>query len=200
MKSKKPTSNSPQKSMPQQIRIIGGMWRGRKLPVLDQPGLRPTGDRMRETLFNWLQGEILGQRFLDWFAGAGSLGFEAASRGAAEVVMMEKNPRVVDQLQANVQRLQAQSQVRVYQGDALALIDGQHQPFDGVFMDPPFGFFDLAALVGLLQQKQLLNHQAWLYMESPKGQNPPLPSAFSLYREKDQGAVTYRLWRYTHDA
>ena len=123
---------------PAQVRIIGGRWKRTVLPVLDAEGLRPTPDRVRETLFNWLGQDLSGLACLDLFAGSGALGFEAASRGAAEVTLVEANPRVVRQLRDNQYRLDA-SQVRVVQGDAFTvaaqLPDGS---FDRVFLDPPF--------------------------------------------------------------
>src|SRR5438034_8364128 len=104
---------------PREVRIIGGLWKRTKLPVRDKPGLRPTPDRVRETLFNWLGQDLGGWRVLDAFAGSGALGFEAASRGAAEVLMLEREPKLVALLNAAKQRLQANS-VRIERADALA--------------------------------------------------------------------------------
>ena len=119
------------------VRLIAGQWRGRKLPIVDVEGLRPTGDRVKETLFNWLQTQIPGARCLDLFAGSGSLGFEAASRGAAEVIMVERDPTVVGCLQASAERLSA-AQVTILQTDAAAYLQTSPDPFDIVFLDPPF--------------------------------------------------------------
>ena len=119
------------------VRLIAGQWRGRKLPIVDVEGLRPTGDRVKETLFNWLQTQIPGARCLDLFAGSGSLGFEAASRGAAEVIMVERDPTVVGCLQASAERLSA-AQVTILQTDAATYLQTSPDPFDIVFLDPPF--------------------------------------------------------------
>ncbi len=131
---------------PSEVRIIGGRWKRSKLAVLDRPSLRPTPDRVRETLFNWLGQDLAGWRCLDAFAGTGALGFEAASRGAAEVVMLERDPALQRQLREVQQRLQA-VQVRVEGADALAwMARGEAGRFELVFLDPPFdaGLFDAA--------------------------------------------------------
>lgn len=126
------------KGLPHEVRIIGGQWKRSKLAVLDRPGLRPTPDRVRETLFNWLGQDLGGWRCLDAFAGTGALGFEAASRGAAEVVMLERDPILQRQLRGVGERLQAR-QVRVEGADALAWM-ARCEPgrFELVFLDPPF--------------------------------------------------------------
>jgi len=125
------------------VRIIGGEWRGRLLPVLDQPGLRPSGDRTRETLFNWLQAYLPGSRCLDLFAGSGALGLEAASRGAARVTLVEQSQRVAQCLRDNIRSLQAETVVEVVCADALAWLRqaaAQKDPdrWDLVFLDPPW--------------------------------------------------------------
>ncbi len=129
-----------------EVRIIGGQWKRTRLPVLDRPGLRPTPDRVRETLFNWLGQDLTGWRCLDAFAGSGALGFEAASRGAAEVILLERDPALQRKLLDVQQRLQA-TQVRIERADALAwMARSEAGSFDLVFLDPPFdaGLFDLA--------------------------------------------------------
>jgi 16S rRNA (guanine966-N2)-methyltransferase len=176
------------------LRIIGGRYRGRKLPVPAQPGLRPTGDRVRETLFNWLAPVIEGAHCLDLFAGSGALGFEAASRGAAEVVMVEQAAPVVRMLEANAKLLGA-SVLRVVQGDALRWLEGPAQTFDIVFLDPPF------AVAGLLQRAcDLLEARRWLapralvYLEAPAPDDlPALPGTWELLRDKRTGQVRYAL-------
>ncbi|NUO88669.1 MAG: 16S rRNA (guanine(966)-N(2))-methyltransferase RsmD, partial [Cupriavidus sp.] len=123
---------------PAQVRIIGGRWKRTLLPVPDAQGLRPTPDRVRETLFNWLGQDLSGLECLDLFAGSGALGFEAASRGAAVVTLVESNARVARQVRDNVTRLDA-GQVRVLQGDAFAIAAQlPDASFDVVFLDPPF--------------------------------------------------------------
>ena len=123
---------------PGQVRIIGGTLRGSKLPVPDMPGLRPSGDRARETLFNWLQHEVAGKRVLDLFAGSGALGFEAASRGAAEVVLLERDGLLAQSLRDSARRLKADA-VRVEYADAMTwLARAPEGRFDLAFLDPPF--------------------------------------------------------------
>ncbi len=128
------------------IRIIGGAWRSRVIEFPDADGLRPTANRARETLFNWLGQTLHGTRCLDLFSGSGALGFEAASRGAAEVVMLEINRAVVDALKSNQQKLDATS-CRVVAADALKFLDNAHEKFDIVFVDPPFGSCLLASVL-----------------------------------------------------
>lgn len=119
------------------MRIIGGAWRSRLLDFPSLPGLRPTPDRVRETLFNWLGQRLDGQRCLDLFAGSGALGFEAASRGAAEVVMVERDAQVVERLRAQAARLGA-GQVRIVAADGLEYLAGECGRFDLILLDPPY--------------------------------------------------------------
>ncbi len=121
-----------------QVRIIAGRWRGRKLPVIDADGLRPTGDRVRETLFNWLQMRVPGAHCLDLFAGSGSLGLEAASREAASVVLVESNKRVADALRDSMRSLGIDERVSLHTQTADAFLDNNKVTFNLVFVDPPF--------------------------------------------------------------
>ncbi|WP_293431950.1 16S rRNA (guanine(966)-N(2))-methyltransferase RsmD [Piscinibacter sp.] len=133
-------------ALPREVRIIGGQWKRSKLPVADKPGLRPTPDRVRETLFNWLGGELDGWRVLDAFAGSGALGFEAASRGAAEVLLLERDRALAASLNQSRERLKADT-LRVQCADALAWMAAcVPRCFELVFLDPPFdaGLFDKA--------------------------------------------------------
>jgi 16S rRNA (guanine966-N2)-methyltransferase len=175
------------------LRIIGGQWRGRKLRFDDGEGLRPTTDRVRETLFNWLQPLIQGAHCLDLFAGSGALGLEALSRGAAEVRFVERNPRAVRALQENLALLQADNG-RVQQGDALTYLRGPAQPFDVVFLDPPFRQALLAPALQLLAEGGWLNPGARIYieLESELGE-PVLPEGWELLRSKRAGQVAYHL-------
>lgn len=175
-----------------EVRLIGGQWKRSKLPVAERPGLRPTPDRVRETLFNWLGQDLGGWRCLDAFAGSGALGFEAASRGAAEVVLLERDPTLVRSLCSSRQRLAADS-VQVVQCDALAWMR-QCTParFELVFLDPPY---DAALLAPALRLAvALLSEDGFVYVES--GQPlPGLPDGLSPYRAGKAGAVHHGLWR-----
>jgi 16S rRNA (guanine966-N2)-methyltransferase len=179
---------------PGHVRIIAGQWRGSKLPVLDVLGLRPSSDRVRETLFNWLQQQIAGKRVLDLFAGTGALGFEAASRGAAEVLMIERDPRLVDILNASANKLKAEN-IRVLAADALSwLSSSSTAPFDIVFIDPPF----TAELWNEVMAKTIpkLAPLAWVYVESSHSATLRLPPSLHLHREGKTRQVCYRLYRY----
>ncbi len=177
-----------------QIRIIGGQHRGRKITFPDQTGLRPTGDRLRETLFNWLQPLIPGARCLDLFAGSGVLGFEAASRGAVSVVMVEKAKPVARCL-ADAIKLLELDQVTLQQADALTWLDRPPQPFDVVFLDPPFADKLLEPICKKLQQGWLAD-EARLYIEIDAKDNLPLlPDNWLPLKEKKAGQVRYFLYR-----
>jgi 16S rRNA (guanine966-N2)-methyltransferase len=172
-----------------EVRIIGGLWKRSKLPVLDKPGLRPTPDRVRETLFNWLGQDLTGWRVLDAFAGTGALGMEAASRGAGEVLLIEQDPQAAKQLQTNAQRFKA-TQVQVRQGDALALMQAMPaQSWDLVFLDPPYAANCFAAALGAASR--IVQEAGAVYLEA----NRPLQAEWlqgtglGLYRELKAGAV-----------
>lgn len=183
---------SSRNSRPGTLRIIGGKWRGRRFEVSDQAGLRPTPDRVRETLFNWLQPTIAGARCLDLFAGSGALALEALSRGAAEVVAVEHNPTAHQMLRAATARLEATGLVAL-QADALAFLAGSPQPFDVVFVDPPFDS-DLLIHVPELLEQGWLARPAWVYLECAPGQDQaPLPESWEILRHKRAGDVVYRL-------
>jgi 16S rRNA (guanine966-N2)-methyltransferase len=178
-----------------QIRIIGGTHRGRRLPVPDLPGLRPTGDRIRETLFNWLQAHIPGAACLDLFAGSGALGLEAASRGAGRVVMLEQAAAAAQQLRKNAELL-GERQVRIEQADALQWLQGQGEPFDIVFLDPPFADDLLETCCERLHQNGWLRLGALVYIETPVDKGiPQLPESWSLVQQKKTGQVAYYLAR-----
>ena len=154
------------------LRIIGGDWRSRKLAFIDAPGLRPTPDRIRETLFNWLQGRVHGAYCIDMFAGSGALGFEALSRGAKELVFVEKNAACVHQLKENLTLLKADS--TVLQCDALAFlskIPAPKKPFDLVFLDPPYRQDLVPKSLHYLQNEGLLNENSLIYLEHESEEN-----------------------------
>jgi 16S rRNA (guanine966-N2)-methyltransferase len=180
-----------------QVRIIAGQWRGRRLTFPGTEGLRPTSDRMRETLFNWLAPVIAGARCLDLFAGSGALGFEAASRGASRVVMSDRDATVVRALQTSRQQLAA-NQVELLGGDMRDCLAQAGKGFDVVFLDPPFAQPGLLGeAIGLLSQPGRLSPGAFIYLELPLQRRlDDLPADWKLYREKQTGAVAYRLYRY----
>ena len=153
------------RTLAHQVRIIGGQWKRTLLPVADRPGLRPTPDRVRETLFNWLGQDLTGWRCVDAFAGTGALGLEAASRGAADVLLVEAEGALVDQLRAVVRRLDA-ANVRVQRGNALSVLAGlAAASVDLVFLDPPFeaDLFDKA----LAAARPAVTAEGFIYLEAP---------------------------------
>lgn len=149
---------------PREVRVIGGQWRRRRLRFPSLEGLRPTPDRVRETLFNWLQGRIYGRRCLDLFAGSGALGFEAASRGAGEVVLVEAQPAAAAALRENARQLQA-AQVQVMECRAQDFLRRPPRAFDLVFLDPPFGKGWVAPMLNALRSGWLARH-GMIYVES----------------------------------
>lgn len=178
---------------PAEVRIIGGTFKRSKLPVADRPGLRPTPDRVRETLFNWLGQDLTGRRCLDAFAGSGALGFEAASRGAAEVVMLERDPALVGMLKAAQQRLKA-TPVRIELADALPwMARAAPGRFDLILLDPPFdaGLFEAA----LRAARPLLGAGGALYLEAPQAWTGEqlAPLGYRLHRHGRAGAVHFHL-------
>ncbi|WP_044871013.1 16S rRNA (guanine(966)-N(2))-methyltransferase RsmD [Pseudomonas sp. LFM046] len=179
-----------------QLRIIGGEWRSRRFAFPDGPGLRPTPDRVRETLFNWLAPYVEGARVLDPFAGSGALYLEALSRGAAEGLALDLNPDSVAALRSHLDVLRC-SRGLLLQSDALRYLETQApSAFDLVFLDPPFNQGLLSPVCGLLEQRGWLAPRAWVYTES---ETPPstlgLPGNWRLHREKKAGQVYYALWQ-----
>ncbi len=185
---------TPQKK-PNTLRIIGGAWRGRKLHFPDVDGLRPTPDRVRETLFNWLQPLIVGARCLDLFAGSGALGFEALSRGAASVVLVERDATAVQQLRENLALLKTTA-AQVLQRDTLEFLNGgcdATAAFDIVFLDPPFQKNLLDPCCAALEQHGWLTPHARVYLETERSLSLRLPTSFTITRDKTAGQVAYRL-------
>ncbi len=188
------TMKKPQSAGSGQIRIIGGQWRGRKLPVPDAVGLRPTTDRVRETLFNWLAPYIVDAHCLDCFAGSGALGLEALSRYAATATLVEMDKNVARQLQKNLATLQA-NQGNALNANILNLLAKPGQPHHIVFVDPPFRKGLLDETLGLLEKNGWLADDALIYVESEVENGMPLvPSSWILHREKIAGQVAYRLF------
>ncbi|MBM1114880.1 16S rRNA (guanine(966)-N(2))-methyltransferase RsmD [Klebsiella michiganensis] len=178
-----------------QIRIIGGQWRGRKLPVPESPGLRPTTDRVRETLFNWLAPSIVDASCLDCFAGSGALGLEALSRYAANATLLEMERGVAQQLQKNLATLKT-SNAKVVNTNTLAFLAQAGAPHDIVFVDPPFRKGLLEETLKLLENNGWLSDEALIYIESEVENGlPPVPMNWHVYREKVAGQVAYRLYQ-----
>ncbi|SNV69906.1 16S rRNA (guanine(966)-N(2))-methyltransferase RsmD [Haemophilus pittmaniae] len=181
-----------------EVRIIAGRWRGRKLPVLNANGLRPTGDRMKETLFNWLMPHILDSRCLDCFAGSGSLGFEALSRQARQVTFLELDKTVANQLKKNLQTLPLEGQQAevINQNSLDFLRQAPNEPtFDLVFLDPPFHFGLAEQAIALLDEHRWLVPEALIYVETEKGKALSVPADWQLLKEKTTGQVCCRLYQ-----
>jgi 16S rRNA (guanine(966)-N(2))-methyltransferase RsmD len=172
--------------------LIGGLWKRSKLPVPDVPGLRPTPDRLRETLFNWLGQDLSGWRVLDAFAGTGALGLEAASRGAAQVVLLDQSTPLVAQMKASAARLGATA-VRVERADALLWMSRcAPASLDLVFLDPPFD--SEIAYAAALAAQRLLVPGGWLFVESGQSIGEP-PAGMQARRQCRMGAVVAALWQ-----
>ena len=189
---KKPTQSARASS----IRIIGGEWRSRKLTVPDAQGLRPTPDRVRETLFNWLAPTIQGARVLDAFTGSGALFLEALSRGASTGVAIDANLDAVNNLRRNLALLQGDD-AEVLRADSLHYLSNKaEQGFDIVLLDPPFHQDLLLSACQLLENNNWLNKDAWIYTESEQAPSSlGVPSSWRLHREKHTGQVHYALWQ-----
>lgn len=181
------------------LRVIAGKWRGRKVAFRDAPDLRPTPDRVRETLFNWLAPVIEGANCLDLFAGSGALGFEALSRGARHVTLVEANREVADCLQSQLQLLGADN-ATVVCTSAQQYLAGSAQRFDIVFVDPPYRAQILQTCIEQLAQGGWLAQGARVYFENARGEPAPgLPPGWTVLREKTAGQVAYYLAT-QHDA
>jgi 16S rRNA (guanine966-N2)-methyltransferase len=178
------------------VRIIGGGWRGRRVNFPDIPGLRPTPDRVRETLFNWLQHVVAGARCLDLFAGSGALGLEALSRGAKELVFVEQAVAASRALQEQLVRLGGERRGQVVEMGATRYLRTPVQPFDIVFLDPPFGRDALAEYVPLLDAGNWVTVGGLVYLENEKlAGTPALPPHWELLKSKSAGEVGYHLAR-----
>ena len=193
---KKPAPR-PTVNAPHEVRIIGGQWKRTPLPVADRPGLRPTPVRVRETLFNWLGQDLTGLRCLDAFAGTGALGLEAASRGAAEVVLVENDPVLVKQLLALKTRLKADA-VTVERGDGIAGLQ-RRQGLDVVFLDPPFaeGGNDALFSAALQAARQAVRSDGTIYLEAPRAWSDDELAQLGLQRHRQgrAGVVAFHLLR-----
>ena len=182
-----------QRKKPNELRIIGGEWRGRRIRFPQQPGIRPTPDRVRETLFNWLAPVVQGRLCLDLFAGSGALGLEALSRGAAGATFIESDRLGAERLRETIATLAAENAV-VLQADAFRWLEGPPQRFDLVFLDPPFGSGFAVEALRKLDSGGWLSPGAYVYLEAPaKDGAPALPAGWTLHRSGKAGAVGYHL-------
>jgi 16S rRNA (guanine966-N2)-methyltransferase len=180
------------------VRIVGGAWRGRRVNFPDSPGLRPTPDRVRETLFNWLQQHIADSRCLDLFAGSGALGLEALSRGAREVVFVERDPVVARTLRDEIGRLGGAARAQLLEMSAERFLGTAGAPFDIIFLDPPFGQGALARHVALIAAEHRRRAGGWVYLEAERAAGTPdLPPDWDLVKSKSAGEVGYHLARIT---
>lgn len=175
------------------IRLIGGHWRGTRLDVPSSPGLRPTADRVRETLFNWLMPYLPGARVVDVFAGTGALGLEALSRGAADAVLIERDAALASALRATLARLDGGARGRVVQGDALAWLAASAELFDLAFVDPPFAAGLWARVWPALAPR--LVPGAMVHVECPVDVDPGVPETWALHREGRTREVRHALYR-----
>ncbi len=205
MKSRSPTPQTRNKTattptaQPGEVRIISGQWRGRKLPVLDVQGLRPTTDRVKETLFNWLMHDTRDRLVLDCLRGSGSLAFEALSRYAQSAVLIERDQKAAQQLKHNLARLNC-SNAEVRHCDTMQLLAGPAlQQFDLVFIDPPFRQ-NLALPCATLLSNGWLKPEALIYLETEKELDiSALPPSWRLLKDKIAGQLAYRLYVYQPD-
>lgn len=191
---RRPQQDATRGAQARRLRIIAGQWRGRRLRFPDRPGIRPTPDRVRETLFNWLGPRIAGARCLDLFAGSGALGLEALSRGAARAVFVEHDPQAVGALRELLGQWGATG-AAVVQADARQYLAGEPERFDVVFLDPPFASGLLADAARLLEARGWLAPGARIYVESAAREKlPALPQPWALARAKRAGEVGYHLF------
>lgn len=199
MKKPAPSAARAAANAPHEVRIIGGQWKRTKLPVADRPGLRPTPSRVRETLFNWLGQDLSGWRCLDAFAGTGALGLEAASRGAADVALVEQDSALLANLSRITNQLKATG-VRVERGDGVAALRQRSgQGLDVVFLDPPFGDGQNEALcvAALAAARQAIHKDGFIYLEAPRvwSADELAQMGLQVHRQDKAGAVAFHLLR-----
>ncbi len=182
------------KSRPGRLRIVAGKWRSRLLDIADAPGLRPTSERVRETLFNWLAPLIQGSRCLDLFAGSGALGFEALSRGAASVVFVDNSGSAIKAIEKSARALEAAG-ADIHRGDAADYVrNARPASFDIIFLDPPFADDRLDDLCGLIEERGILAPGGRVYLEQDRAEpEAPLPDRWRVLKDKTAGNVRYML-------
>lgn len=184
-----------------ELRIIGGRWRSRRLSFQAAPGLRPTTDRVRETLFNWLMTDIPGARCADLFCGSGALGLEALSRGAAHCDFVDREATAIRQLLSHLTTLGASDAGAGYCDSAEHFLSAAKGTWDIVFIDPPFGLDLVQPVCDLLDTRKLLTPGACIYVETAREEPAPrVAPHWQLHREKCAGGVTSRLYRLDHPA
>ena len=189
-----PKRTSASSSGENRLRIVGGRWRSMRVDFPPIAAIRPTPDRVRETLFNWLQTKIVDARCLDLFAGSGALGLEALSRGAGHVTFVDQEPAIVRHLTTTLARFKA-TNAEVIASDALSFLQRGNATFDIVFLDPPFAANLLKPVCDSLARNRL-NPDAYVYLESAVREGPPvMPEGWTLYRSKRAGEVGYHLAR-----
>ncbi len=176
------------------VRIIGGKYKGKLLKVRSAEGLRPTPDRVRETVFTWLQNDIEGAQVLDLFAGSGALGFEALSRGAACVTLVELNAENAELLRSQAQSFEDKAKVNIIRDDALNYLSACHHSFDIVFLDPPYKANLLKPALELLLKNDLISDSTLLYVEMNSGDNEAI-AGYEKIREQVAGQAKYSLWK-----
>lgn len=177
------------------FRVIGGQWKGRKLNFIEVEGLRPSLDRIRETLFNWLQADIHGANILDLFAGSGALGIEALSRGAEWAYFVELNSKAAGQLANNLSLINAEK-ASLLTGDALKFIETNQHQFDIIFLDPPFHKGIAQKVIKQLDQAQWLKPNTLIYLETEQGLELEIPDNWELLKDKKAGQLLYKLYRF----
>ena len=189
------TSGSQPHTGAGQLRIIAGEWRSRKLPVAEVTGLRPTSDRVRETVFNWLSMITPGARVLDVFSGTGALSFEALSRGATSATILEKSPVAAKMLKSNLSLLKT-SKAQVVEADSLSWLTRKADaPYDLIFLDPPFRMNLLQPTCELLEENGYLHENSYIYIEAENELDPmPVPDNWQQEKVKTAGQLTFSLW------
>lgn len=187
------------KPYPGKIRIIGGQYKGRSIPVADMEALRPTPSRIRETLSNWLSADLQDMKVVDFFAGTGILGFESLSRGASHCTMVDIEPQTVKQLNqlANEMKI-LPSQIDIKQQDAfefIKLVAAEGKKFDLFFLDPPFHTPLLKTGIQILTEYPIFNEEAYIYIECPASDPTPSIEGFALKKSKQAASVSYHLFQ-----
>lgn len=183
-----------------QIRVISGQWRGRKLPVISADGLRPTTDRVKETLFNWLAPYVQGRRCLDLFSGTGSLGIESLSRYAKYCQFVEKNKQAAELINKNLTTLRADStHFKVNHADALEFLPVCQQHFDLIFLDPPFNQGLAEKSIAMIEHHQCLAPNGLVYLETELGVTVNVPSDWQCIKQNSTKTMTYQLYEKIHE-